>query len=159
MVWTGKGQWVVPSCKIWYLRKSHCLSVLQAQTQHNNKVNCLPNLTLFIPSTSEWVATPSESNTGAKRSKVWKGRKTPIKMLTFRQLTLQCCHHSLTQYHSPPPQFIQNQAPIHHRSHQLYACCHHPWKVSTHFFRKLIFLWLHIIFLPIWMSKQHNRKW
>ena len=30
---------------------------------------------------------------------------------------------------------------------------------STQCFKKLIFLWLAIIFLPIWMSKQHNRKW
>ena len=49
-------------------------------------------------------------------------------MVTFRQLTLQCCHHSLIQLHSPPLQFIQDQAPIHRPSHQLYAHCHHPWK-------------------------------
>ena len=36
------------------------------------------------------------------------GRKNPIRMLTFRQSTMQCCHHPLTQFHSPPLQFIQN---------------------------------------------------
>ena len=49
-------------------------------------------------------------------------------MLTFGQLTLQCYHHSLTQFHSPPSKFIQNQESIHHLSHKLYARCHHPWK-------------------------------
>ena len=34
------------------------------------------------------------------------GRKNLIEMLTFQQLALQCCHHSVTQCHSPPPQFI-----------------------------------------------------
>ena len=64
----------------------------------------------------------------------------------IRQLTLQCCHHCLTQLHSPPPQFIQNQTPIHRLSHQHYAHCHHQWKVYIQRFRKLIFFSLAIIF-------------
>ena len=49
MVWTGKAQWVVPSCKVWHLSyvwclsKSQCLSFWQAQTLTNkNPVNYLP---------------------------------------------------------------------------------------------------------------------
>ena len=76
-------------------------------------------LTLSIPSKSKWVAFLSPSNIGAKRSKVGVGQEKPEKMLTFRQLPLQCCHHSLTWYHSPPPQLIQNQAPIHRQSSAL----------------------------------------
>ena len=30
------------------------------------------------------------------------------------------------QFHSPPLLSIQIQAPIHHLSHQLYACYHNP---------------------------------
>ena len=30
---------------------------------------------------------------------------------------LQCCHHSLTGFYSPPPQLILKQAPIHQPSH------------------------------------------
>ena len=55
--------------------------------------------------------------------------KKIMKVLTFRQLTLQCCHHSLTQFHPPPSQFIQNQAPIHRPSHHLHARYQNPWKV------------------------------
>ena len=66
--------------------------------------------------------------------------KKPIQMLTFRQLTLQRCLYSLIQLHSPPPQFIQNQAFIHRPSHQLYPCSHHPGKVYILCFRKLNFL-------------------
>ena len=85
-------------------------------------------------SNSEQVTSPSPSNIGAKKSKVRvrqerNNNNNNIKMLTFQQLTLQCCHHPLTQFHSPPLQFIQNQAAIHHLSHQLNAHCHHPWKV------------------------------
>ena len=58
-------------------------------------------------------------------AKSGQGMKNPIKMLTFRQVTLQCCHHSLTQLHSPVPQFIQNQASIHRPSH-LYARYQNP---------------------------------
>ena len=61
--------------------------------------------------------------------------KNLIKMLTFRQLTLQFCHHSVTQFHSHPPQFIQNPAPIHCQSHHLYARDQNPWKVYTQCFR------------------------
>ena len=96
---------------------------------------------------------------GLRGAKFGYSKKNPIKALTFWQLTLQCCHHSLTQFHSPPRQFIQNQALIHRLSHQLYAHCHHPWKVYIQCFRKLIFLWLAIIFSPIWKSKWCNRKW
>ena len=31
------------------------------------------HLTFFVPSNSEWVASPGPSNSGAKRSKVWVG--------------------------------------------------------------------------------------
>ena len=79
-------------------------------------------------------------------------------MLTFWQLTLQCYHHSLTQLHSPRPQFIQNQAPIDRPSHQLYARYHHQWKVYIQCFRKLIFLWTAIVFPPIWTSKQRSDR-
>ena len=37
------------------------------------------SLTLFIPSSSEWVASPSPSNIGAKRSKVGVGQEKPDK--------------------------------------------------------------------------------
>ena len=60
-------------------------------------------------------------------------------MLTFRQLTLQCCHHSLTQFQSPATQFIQNQAPIHHLNHHLYAHYQNPQKVRTQCFRNYYF--------------------
>ena len=36
-----------------------------------------PPLTLFIPSNSEWVASPSQSNIGAKRSKAGVGQEKP----------------------------------------------------------------------------------
>ena len=52
-------------------------------------------------------------------------------MLTCRQLTLQCYHHSPTHLHSPSPRFIQNQAPIHRPSHHLYAHYQNPYKVYT----------------------------
>ena len=60
-------------------------------------------------------------------------------MFTFRQLTLQCCHHSLTQFHSPCLQFIQNQALVGCLSHQLHARYHYPRKVYTQCFRNKYF--------------------
>ena len=77
-------------------------------------------LTPFAPSNLVWVASPCPSNIGAKTRKVVTGQKNLIKMLTFQQLTLQCCHHSLTQLHSPPPQLIKNQATIHRPSQQFH---------------------------------------
>ena len=63
---------------------------------------------------------------GLKEAKLGWGRKNPTNKLTFRRLTLQCCHYFLTQFHPPSPQFIQNQALVHCPSHQLYARYHHP---------------------------------
>ena len=83
------------------------------------------------------------------------GRKNPMKMLTFRQLTLQCGHHSLTQCHFPTPQFIQNQAPIHRPSHQLDARCHHPRKASILCFRKLKFP--RLAFIVCQFERQNNK--
>ena len=87
------------------------------------------------------------------------GQEKPYKNAHILTVSLQCCHHCLVQLHSPPPQFILNQAPSLRPSRQNYACCHHPWKVFIQCFRKLIFLLLAIVFSPIWMSKQWNRKW
>ena len=89
---------------------------------------CLMSLALFVPNNSEWVASPSPSNIRLRGAKLGWGRKNLIKILTFQQLRSQCFQHFLTQCHSPPPKFIQNQAPIHHPSHQLYAHCLHWWK-------------------------------
>ena len=36
-------------------------------------------LTLFVPSNSEWIASPGPSNIGAKRSKIWVGHEKPNK--------------------------------------------------------------------------------
>ena len=103
------------------------------------------NFTLFVPRNSERVASPRPLNIGAKKGKVGVGgRKHPIQKLTFQQSTLQCCHHPMTQCHSNPLQFILDEAPNHHPSHQLYARCHHPWKAYIQCFKKLIFVWLAI---------------
>ena len=50
--------------------------------------------------------------------------------------------------HSPLPQFIQNQAPIHHPNHLLYACCHHQWK-DYPMLHKNISLFSHCIFADL----------
>ena len=84
-----------------------------------------------------------------RAAKFGQGRKNPIKIFTFRQLTLQCCHHSLTQFHSQGPQFIQNQAPIHRLSHHLYARYQNPWKVHTQCFRNNTSLTSHCIFADL----------
>ena len=97
---------------------------------------------------------------GLRGAKLGWGRKNLIKMLTLRQLTLQCCHHSLTQCHSPPPQFIQNQAFTYRPSHRLYARYYtHKRYAPNASETNIIFLWLTIVFSPIWTSKQRNRKW
>ena len=40
---------------------------------------------------------------GLRGAKLGWGRKNRVEMFTFQQLTLQRCHHSLTQYHSALP--------------------------------------------------------
>ena len=52
---------------------------------------------------------------GLREAQLGWGRRNAIQMLTFRQLILQFFHHSLERKknHSSPPQFIQDQAPIH----------------------------------------------
>ena len=116
-------------------------------------------LTLFIPSSSEWVAFPSSSEIWAEWSKVGVGQEKPggsahILAVNFAVLPSLCDTTSLSSF-----QFVPSQASIHCLSHQLYAVCQHPWKVYILCFRKLIFLWLAIIFSPIWMTKQRSRKW
>ena len=69
-----------------------------------------------------------------------------IKKFTFWPLVLQCCHHCLTQFHALPPHFIQNQAPIHRLSHQLYAHWPHSLQAYIKCFKKLLLLWLTIVF-------------
>ena len=115
-----------------------------------------PCLTLFVPSNSEWVASPGPSDIGAKKSKVGMGqkKKQPTKMLTFWLLTLQCCHHSLTILLSS--QIYSEPSPIHCPHHQLYAGCHRPWKVYIQCFRKLISLTSHCIFADLIASRMQE---
>ena len=56
------------------------------------------------------VASRSPSNTGDKKSKVGLGQEKSVKMLTFWQLTLQWCHRSLKQCHSPLPQYLEQSS-------------------------------------------------
>ena len=82
-------------------------------------------------------------------------------MLTFQHLTLQCYHHSLIQFHSLlPHQFIQNHAQIHRLSHLLHSCSLSSSMKSVHpMLHKTNISLTTIIFKPIWMAKQRNRKW
>ena len=94
------------------------------------KPSCL--LTLFIPSNTEWVTSPSPSNVVAKMSRVGVGQEKPDKK-TFQKLTLQCCHHSDTI--SLSSSLIYSESSTHPLSHHLYACCH-PWKEYIQCFRE-----------------------
>ena len=47
----------------------------QVVTSRDRKAHCGLNLTLFLPSNSEWVASRNPSNVGAKRCKVWTGQE------------------------------------------------------------------------------------
>ena len=130
---------------------------------HNLKVQliwvCSVQLTLSVPSNSVRVASPRPSNIWVKRS-FWVEQERRGKNAHIWQLTLQCCHHSLTQFYSPPPQFIQNQVPIHHPIHHLYACFHHPWKVYIQCFRKRIFsLTSHRIYSAVGSDRVLSLHW
>ena len=116
-------------------------------------------LTLSIPSNYQWVVSFSPSNIGPKRSKIWVWQEKPNKSAHILTVDIAVLPSLSDTVHSPPRQFIQNQALIHRLSHQLYAHCHHPWKVYIQCFRKLIFLWLAIVLSLIWTSTEHNRKW
>ena len=43
-------------------------------------------------------------------------------MLTFRQRIMQCCHRSLTQFHSPPPHFFFSESSTHSLSESSTLC-------------------------------------
>ena len=105
-----------------------------------------PLLTLFVPSNSEWVTSPSPSNTGAKRSKIEVGQEKTNKDAYILMVNIAVLPSLSDTLLLSSSQFVQNEAPIYHLSHQLRVCCHHQWKVSIQCFRKLIFLWLAIIF-------------
>ena len=73
-------------------------------------------------------------------------------------LTLQCCHHFQSQFHSLLPQFHQNQVPIHHlnvsfilaivvREKSIQCCLKSNISSSSHRISR------------IWTQTEHCRKW
>ena len=86
-------------------------------------------LALFVPSNSEWVASSSPSNIGAKRSKVGVGQEKPDEsahILTVNIAVLPSLSDTISFFFSG----IYSGSSTHTSpSHQLYARCHHPWKV------------------------------
>ena len=111
-----------------------------------HRLQGLFDLTLSVPSNSEWVVSSGPSNIGAKRNKVGVAQEKPDKNAHISTVNIAVLPLlSDTIIHSSS-RFIQNQAAIHCSSHQLYARCRHPCKVSIQCFRKLIFLWLATVF-------------
>ena len=111
-------------------------------------------LTLFVSRTSEWVASPGPSNIGAKRGKVWVGHDKPDKnvhILTVSTAVLPL--FSDTTSLSSSPIYSESRT---HPSSELSSSC--PLSIYPKL-QKQIFLWLAIIFLLIWTSKQCSRKW
>ena len=142
----------------------HCLLHVQGLHAYQTAVSwtvsffftSLSSLTLFVPSNSERVASPSSSNIGAKRSKAGVGQEKPDKnahISTINIAVLPLLWHSFTL-------LLPNLFTMKHLSivHQLYARHHHLWKIYILCFRKLIFLWLSVVFFSIWTSKRRSRK-
>ena len=95
--------------------------------------------THFIPSHSDWVASPCPmSNAAALMHKVWVGQEN--KMITFGRITLQGCHNSnAISLPSSSPVCSESSAHPLSKSSTL-GSVSSSTKVYTECFRKLVFL-------------------
>ena len=117
-------------------------------------------LTLFIPSSSESVAFPGPSNIGATRSKVGLGQDKPDRNAHISTVNIAVLP-SLADTVSLPslPVYSELNTHLSLESTTLSLQSSAMKSIYIQCFRKLIFLWLAIIFSQIWMSKQCHRKW
>ena len=110
------------------------------------------SLTLFVPSNSEWVASPGTSNTGAKRSKVWEGQEKNDQN-AHRSTVNIAVLPSLTDIVSlsSSPVYSASTRP----SSESSSLCSLSKSIESVYpvLKKLTFLWLAIVFLQIWASK------
>ena len=105
---------------------------------------CFP-LFLFVPSNSEWVASPGPSNIGAKRSKVWVGQEKPNKnahILKVNIAVLPSLSDTISLSSSP----VYWESSTHPSSESSSLCSLSKSMKSIYpMLQKLIFLWLAIV--------------
>ena len=101
----------------------------------------------------------NESLPLAQVTKVWVGQEKTHKNALISTVSIAVLP-SLSDTISLSSSPVYSESSI-HPSSELSSLCSLSKSMKTIYpmLQKLIFLWLAIIFLPIWPSKQHNRKW
>ena len=117
------------------------------------------NLTLFVPSNSEWVASPSPSNIWAKRRKVGTGQEKHDKDAHISTVNIAVLP-SLSDTTSLSSFPVYSESSTHPSSKSSSLCSLSSFMKSPYprLQKTNIFFNSHRV-PPIWTSKQRSRKW